>query len=313
MNRSPTVSFVIPFYDAASTLVRAVDCALNQEGGIEPQVIVVDDASQEDARAALASRLQDDRLLYIRLDKNQGPANARNIGLQNATGQWVQFLDADDEISRQKCIVQMAEAGTAEMVTCNWVDHYISMGLRVKRRCRLPPGTASVDEFVESNPFVIHVPLVRRAFLDRVGPFNTGVYHEDWEYWIRAAALAPQTRHVAAYLCTYHRRDGSRSADVINSLLQEIDCLDCVAHLELPDVPGLEEKIARARRARNVRLAAEYLASGNLAGAKSALGEIDGALGLRERASILQARIPYLNKVGRHLPGPLRLLRSWVG
>ena len=87
-----TVSTIVPAYRAAATIGRAVDSALAQT--LPPsEIIIVDDGSPDDLAGALAP--YGDRLRLVR-KPNGGAASARNFGIEQATGEWIAFLDADD-------------------------------------------------------------------------------------------------------------------------------------------------------------------------------------------------------------------------
>src|SRR6185503_10449018 len=92
------VSVVIPCFQAHATLPRAV-ASVAQQSARPRELIVVDDASGEDTAAVLRDlqrRYGEDWLRVVRLERNQGPASARNAGWQAARGEYVAFLDADD-------------------------------------------------------------------------------------------------------------------------------------------------------------------------------------------------------------------------
>jgi glycosyltransferase involved in cell wall biosynthesis len=91
------ISVVVPCYNHEATLPRAIASARAQVGVGE--IIVVDDGST-DGSANLADRLagEDSRLIVIRSARNAGPGAARNLGVRHANGEFISFLDADDEL-----------------------------------------------------------------------------------------------------------------------------------------------------------------------------------------------------------------------
>lgn len=92
---TPSFSFVIPTFDRANLVVRAVSSVLDQTGG-DLEVIVVDDGSTDETPHAMAE-LKDPRLQYLRLDR-AGATVARNHGAEHARGEFLVFLDSDDEL-----------------------------------------------------------------------------------------------------------------------------------------------------------------------------------------------------------------------
>lgn len=108
MDKGPLVSVVVPTYNRAGTVARAIDSVLQQSHS-NLEVIVVDDASLDNTGEVLKRAQQDDpRVLYHRNVRNQGPAEARNTGIAMATGQYVTFLDDDDEYYPNKVAHQIA-------------------------------------------------------------------------------------------------------------------------------------------------------------------------------------------------------------
>jgi glycosyltransferase involved in cell wall biosynthesis len=87
------VSVVIPAYNAASVLPRAIESVLGQTSRPE-EVIVVDDGSTDNT--AQVATQYGPSITYIRQD-NAGASAARNRGIAEATGEWIAFLDSDDE------------------------------------------------------------------------------------------------------------------------------------------------------------------------------------------------------------------------
>lgn len=99
----PTVSVVIPCYNAAPFLRETLESALNQT---QPplEVIVVDDGSTDDS-ASIAEAFGDP--VRVIRQPNQGESVARNRGMEEALGEWIAFLDADDVWHRDKTAIQL--------------------------------------------------------------------------------------------------------------------------------------------------------------------------------------------------------------
>jgi hypothetical protein len=93
---TPVVSVLIPCWNAATSIERALDSVL-EERTIPLECVVVDDGSTDrtlDAVRAVAAR--DPRVVVLALDENRGVSNARNRGLELVRGEWLTLLDADD-------------------------------------------------------------------------------------------------------------------------------------------------------------------------------------------------------------------------
>ncbi len=104
MNRSRNVSVIIPTYNRAHYLCEAIESILNQDiQDCLTEIIVVDDGSTDNTKEA--SRKYGDRLRYIYQD-HRGAGSARNRGIDEATGEWVAFLDSDDRWLPEKLRLQ---------------------------------------------------------------------------------------------------------------------------------------------------------------------------------------------------------------
>lgn len=119
LQRAPAVSVLIPAYNVAGYLDKSVGSALAQD--VEVEVIIVDDCSTDDgATAAAIRRLEaDPRVRGFRLPVNGGPSAARNKGLDEARGEWVALLDADDWFApgRLSYLLKVAGAAGADAVS----------------------------------------------------------------------------------------------------------------------------------------------------------------------------------------------------
>ena len=94
---APFFSVVIPMFNRAAFIARAVESCLRQEDA-SYEIIVVDDGSTDGSAEAVA-RLTDARIRLFRQPFNQGQCPARNRGAREARGQWIVFLDSDDELA----------------------------------------------------------------------------------------------------------------------------------------------------------------------------------------------------------------------
>lgn len=92
----PDLSVVIPLYNAQKYVGQAIESVLSQ-GGNNCEIIIVDDASDDDSRNVVSRYSKhDDRVRLLCLPENIGPGPSRNIGMTSARGRYVRFLDADD-------------------------------------------------------------------------------------------------------------------------------------------------------------------------------------------------------------------------
>lgn len=185
------VSVIIPTYNREKTILRALNSVLNQTySNIE--VLVIDDGST-DATAELVKGIKDERVNYIVLEKNGGPSNARNAGVQMAEGEWIAFQDSDDCWHKDKLEKQIAyakEHPEYTMIYCMY-NAILENGEQLiipPKPWMNPMDGNMVRTLLQRN--MIGAPTIlakKEAFLE-TGGFDTSYKAlEDWDFAIRFA------------------------------------------------------------------------------------------------------------------------------
>lgn len=95
MGQGPLISVIIPTYNRAAMLPCAVQSVISQQVN-HIEIIIVDDCSTDNTKEAVCA-FADPRIHYIRCEKNGGAGAARNVGIKEAKGDFIAFLDSDDE------------------------------------------------------------------------------------------------------------------------------------------------------------------------------------------------------------------------
>jgi glycosyltransferase involved in cell wall biosynthesis len=215
---TPTVSVVIPAYNAGRTIDAALRSVFSQTYR-DFEVIVIDDGSVDDTAERVGA--WGNAVLFSR-QANQGPAAARNHGIQRARGRLLAFLDADDVWLPTKLERQVAyfdafpETGllhTDALVSHAPLVHMFEPG-EEEISTLVPPtndfcALFHCDRFVKTLTVMIprHVALALGGFDER-----RELHVEDWDFWLRIAA-----RHPVGYLpatLAIHRPDGGMSSNV---------------------------------------------------------------------------------------------------
>lgn len=169
------VSVLIPSYNVAETVERAIDSVLTQS--FAPfEVLVIDDASS-DATRDLVRRISaaDSRVRLIEMATNGGPSRARNAGLVAARGDVVALLDADDAWRPdrlEKLCTVMADK-QADFVADNLVlyDSGLHQEVRLAHQAPAPLQQLDAQSYFQHNiftggfTFALLKPIMRRAFL----------------------------------------------------------------------------------------------------------------------------------------------------
>jgi len=191
----PKISVIIPTHSRPHLLPRAIASAL--EAGTDLEVIVVDDASSDETAEVCRSIAG---IKYVRLERNQGVAGARNVGIQESSGQYIAFLDDDDlriagSLDLQaRALDENPEAGfiCGAMIMAD--QHYQPTGEVVS------PHSAGGDVFWEllelDFPVMGLSALIRKDCFARIGLFKRhldGI--DDWDMFVRIAELYPTLVH----------------------------------------------------------------------------------------------------------------------
>jgi O-antigen biosynthesis protein len=184
----PLVSVVIPTFNRADLVLRAIRSVLAQDYPAM-EVLVVDDASTDDT-AARVEALGDRRVRLLRQGKNGGVARARNAGMEAAEGDLIAFLDSDDEwlparLGPQVDLLARAPARTALI---HGGTEVIAPG---GERVYLPPqAEGRVFPAMLARNVLPGFPfngLMRREVVDTIGGFDPALPAiEDWDFLIRA-------------------------------------------------------------------------------------------------------------------------------
>jgi len=177
----PTVSVIIPTYNRAHLVGRAIRSVLNQTYQ-DFEIIVVDDGSTDNTEEVVKS-FNDPRIRYIRHEKNRGGSAARNTGIRVARGEYIAFLDSDDEwlpmhISRKLAVMEGKRADG--LISAFYVEH---RGKWEKQHCRPKPRNMSLIEYILTRMGDARTSAMffRKAALMQVMFDEAQHKHQDWD------------------------------------------------------------------------------------------------------------------------------------
>lgn len=215
----PTISVVIPAYNAERTILETIK-TVQQQTFSDWEIIVINDGSI-DKTTELLQGVVDERLKIFSYG-NGGVSVARNRGIAHASGEFIALLDADDLWTPDKLELQLAalqqhpEAGVAY----SWTYDMSETGELLK------PITPSFQGNIHANLLLCNFisngsnPLIRKQAIESIGEFCPQFSSTaDWDYWLRLAAgwafvVVPQ--HQILY-----RRSSSSMSSKLNTMKQE--------------------------------------------------------------------------------------------
>ena len=200
------ISIVIPLYNKGERVKLAIDSALHQDYDGEWEIIVVDDGSTDDS-AEYVKAYKDDKVVYI-YQPNAGVSAARNRGIAESKGEWIVFLDADDQLL--PCALSTFDLMLHKYPKCRFL-----VGSSIWRRKGGIVSQGS-DTGIIHNSIVPHFSLFRKRFyaaprnmcihrslLDQQGGFDVRMsFYEDTEFVYRIvdkSAVAYTDRNISIY------------------------------------------------------------------------------------------------------------------
>lgn len=221
---SPSVSIIVPCYNQGRYLGDALDSVLAQTHR-DWECIIVNDGSDDDThQVALAYVSRDPRFRYIE-QQNRGLSGARNRGLCEIRGGYIQFLDSDDAISPKKLELQLKAAAEVTNFDVIYCDYYFTSPDDIAKRVE---HNFPKPRFVMSRPLLdvasrweteLSIPVHSFLFDARIFTecgirFTEGMpNHEDWDCWMRVFSLPIKLRYVRGEMAAYRLHPASMCRD----------------------------------------------------------------------------------------------------
>ena len=178
------ISVVIPSYNRKDFLKRSIDSAINQTK--KPfEIIVVDDGSTDGTETMIKSDY--DFVKFIK-QKNKGVSAARNIGIKVSIGEWICFLDSDDEWKKDKLEKQInAMKSNPGYKFFHSNEIWIKNGLRINQKKKHKKyGGDIFDKCLDMCRISPSSVMIDKTIFDEIGNFNENlVVCEDYELWLR--------------------------------------------------------------------------------------------------------------------------------
>jgi len=241
---TPLVSIIMPCLNGEQHIQTAINSVLAQTLD-DFELIVVDNGST-DRTPEILSSVNDPRLRVFTLTE-RGVSRARNLGLREARGAFIAFLDSDDTWNAtflEKMHTALASDSKAVLAYCGWQN----LGLPGPRgEPFVPPDYENPDKaasLLEGCRWPIHACLTRHAAIIEAGGFNTQLtIAEDYLLWMEVSVIGTIIR-VPEVLAQYHHHDGVQATH--NRALAVLDTLKA-KQMFLHQHPKIAEQIGLDR------------------------------------------------------------------
>lgn len=187
------ISVIIPTLNRANYLRRSLLSVVHQEG-VDFEIIIVDDFSQDDSYDRVSDLLDDDRIIYIRLEASVGAAQARNLGAARARGRYLAFQDSDDVWlpGKLKAQFQALEAGKPNEVL-NFCSHRRVIGTEqviIPNKASQQKAEDVFEELLKENFISTQTMMVKKPIFEEVGGFDPKLArYQDWDIALRISSI----------------------------------------------------------------------------------------------------------------------------
>ncbi|RKY32600.1 MAG: glycosyltransferase family 2 protein [Candidatus Omnitrophota bacterium] len=201
----PTVSVVIPTYNRAHLVGRAIESVLNQTFQ-DFEILVVDDRSVDNTEKVV-NDFNDARIRYIKHRINMGGNATRNTGIKNSKGEYIAFLDSDDEWLPEKLKKQIdtfQKMSNKVGLVYSWVEMIDEKG-KLFRKLNFVVKGRVLQNILRGNFIPSSTVVVKKECFDEVGLFDESfVSCQDREMWTRIATKY-EMEVVPEYLARMYR------------------------------------------------------------------------------------------------------------
>ena len=184
------ISVIIPTYNRKKTLARAIQSVINQSLS-SFEILIIDDGSNDGSEEWVKENFQNIKYIY---QNNRGVSSARNIGIENANGDWVAFLDSDDEWLPNKLHEQVkAIDSNPEVKFFHTNEIWIRNGVRVNQMKKHKKYGGYIFEkcldICRVSPSSV---LIQKEVFDNIGVFDESLrVCEDYDLWLRITSKYP--------------------------------------------------------------------------------------------------------------------------
>jgi glycosyltransferase involved in cell wall biosynthesis len=189
-NNKITVSVIIPVFNRATIICRAIDSVLQQTSPVN-EIIVVNDGSTDNLAKTLQQKYPSIQILH---QKNQGVSVARNNGIKMAKSNYIALLDSDDEWHRDKISKQVAQIKNDNRIDLihNNEIWYRNNKILNQHKKHQKYGGWIYDKCLKLCCISPSAVLIKKQVFEEIGLFDeTMLVCEDYDYWLRFCARKP--------------------------------------------------------------------------------------------------------------------------
>ena len=231
--RDDLVSIITPVYNAEEFISNTIESVVNQTYK-NWEMLLIDDCST-DSSAEIIKKIAegDSRIRYIKLDKNSGAAVTRNMGLENAKGRYIAFLDSDDVWKEEKLQKQMDLMKSKDIGFCFTSYRYMIEDGSPTNKVARAPEKINYNGLLKNTIIGCSTVLVDKK---KIGDFRmTNVRRgQDTATWLQLLKRTDYAYGIYEDLVWYRVVDGSLSHNKWKAIKRTWNTYRNVEHLSLP-------------------------------------------------------------------------------
>lgn len=235
----PKVSIIVPTYNRGHFLERTIENVQKQTIN-DWELLIIDDGSNDNTKDIVEGFIKNDnRVKYFYQENSGGPASPKNIGLEKATGEYVAFLDSDDEwfplkLEKQLNLFETSDNKKLGVVTCFLYIKEDKTGEIISSHNKLYKGEVR-DKLMNYNfPVTSSCIMTKLSILKEAGLFDPRFkVSDDWDMWLRISILGYEFDFVPEYLLNYIIHDTNIYYRNPNFNGEKEFIIFCEKHLEL--------------------------------------------------------------------------------
>lgn len=207
--KQPLITVVMPNYNGHRFVEQAIDSVLFQTYQ-NFELLIVDDCSKDDSLELIQQKSRSDsRIRVIALAQNVGVANARNVGIKEAKGEYIALLDNDDLWVEDKLERQLALAQKgADIVYCSY--SFIDEQNNEIKNPFIVPQKTDFNKMLTSSVISCSTSFIKTELM-QTHLFSPDFYHEDYVLWMELLRVCPVAYGDQKVLMYYRQVNGSRS------------------------------------------------------------------------------------------------------
>ncbi len=219
------VSVIVPVYNVEPYLEQCLDSLVNQTMS-EIEIIIVNDGSTDNSQKIIDRYAEKYAQIRAFTKENGGVSDARNYGLEHASGKYIGFIDSDDFVKTDmyEKLYKKAEQGHYDIVECDlihyWPDHTsVEVGERIQDR----------QKMLMDGRSVVWNRLVNREWLLSTGiKFKKDKIYEDVEYCLKLIPFIRSMGYVNEGLIYYRQRENSLNTSYTARTMDIFDVLESI-------------------------------------------------------------------------------------